>query len=219
MDEPFEAQLVEPLEAQVAAPPPKNAFGSIGSFVILFGVLGLAGLCFSGGFAALNYNATAPTPPPPNASAFQRFQFDLMNDMTNIAQRYTPALMAFSGWQVLVVILLIIGGVRVMRRTHSGRQFLLYVLLFTLLFEVLRAVMYVLMMMELLPFIDEGLVRAIRGVPNERAANVLKRVSLGLTLVMILVALVWPAMKILYFGWAAKYLASRQAIELCQTSS
>src|SRR5262245_43711905 len=100
MDEPYEAQLAEPVEAQVAAPP-RDSFGSIGAFGILFGLMGMLGLCFSGGFALLNYNATAPTPPAANAPAFERFQYDLMNDMTGIAQRYTPGLIAFSGWQLV----------------------------------------------------------------------------------------------------------------------
>jgi hypothetical protein len=95
---------------------------------------------------------------------------------------------------------------------------MLYVLMFTLLFELLRSTMYVLMMLELMPFIDQGLVRAIReaGAQDERITKMLKRLATGVTIVMILIALVWPALKILFYGWAARYLASRQAIELCE---
>jgi hypothetical protein len=220
MDEaPLEAQLVEPVEAALAVPA-KGSFASISTFSIILALLGGIGLSLSGGFTVLNYRAAAPTPPPAGAPAIQRFQYELTVDMQGIAQRYTPGLAMFSFWHAAVVVLLFIGGIRVARRSERGRQFMLYVLIFTLLFELLRSAMYVMMMMELMPFIDEGLVRTIRqaGGEGDRITKILERMAMGVTLVMILFALVWPAVKLLFYGWAARYLATRQAIELCRTS-
>lgn len=212
MDAPFEAELV--------TPPARGSLTNIGIFAILFGVVGLVGLCFGGGMVVSSYNAAAPTAPAADASAVQRFEYALTVEWQGVTQRYVPLLAGFFFWQVMVVLLLTIGGIRVMRQTEGGRQFMLYVLLFVLLFEVLRSGMYLVMMLEMMPLVDQVLVRELRqvGAANAQMVPLLKRMAQGVTIVGILVALVWPAIKILFYGWSARYLASSEAVELCRPS-
>ncbi len=207
-----------PYEAQLATPARRGSFATVGSFALLLAVAGLLGLCFSGGLVVTNYNAAAPTAPAADANAMQRFEYALQVEWQGVTQRYLPALAGFFVWHFLSVVLLIVGGIRVIRRTDGGRQFMLYVLMFVLLFEVLRSGLYLLMMLEMMPLVDQILVRELRqvGAQNAQMVPILKRMAQGVTVLGIIVALVWPAIKILFYGWSARYLASREAMELCQ---
>jgi hypothetical protein len=95
---------------------------------------------------------------------------------------------------------------------------MLYVLLSVIVFEVLRTGMYLSMMLEMMPMVDTSFQRAMQqaGPADSQMAKILRRMANGVTIMAILFALVWPATKLLFYGWAAKYLASREAIEICQ---
>lgn len=207
-----------PLDAVVlAAPPPPNSLGLIGMVALLAGLAGLISLCAVGSMVTVNYNAAAPIAPAADASAVERFQYDMQVEMSSIGQRYLPGHIAFMSGHLLLVVLLVIGGIRILRRSQAGRRFLLYVMLFALAFEVLRSGMYVLMMLELLPMMDESLVRSLRraGQQAPAAKAMLERMAQGMTVAAVVVGLVWPALKILFYGWAARYLASQTAIDAC----
>lgn len=207
-----------PYEAQLVMPARRGSFTTVGSFSLLLAVAGLLGLCFSGGLVVSNLNNVAPTAPAADANAMQRFEYALQVEWQGVTKRYLPALAGFFFWHFLAVVLLFIGGIRVMRRTEGGRRFMLYVLLFVLLFEVLRSGLYLLMMLEMMPLVDQILVRELRdiGPRNAQMVPILKRMAQGVTILGILVALVWPALKIFFYGWSARYLASCEAVELCQ---
>lgn len=205
------------LDAEVLAPPPPpNSLSLIGMVALLAGLAGLVSLCAVGSMVATNYNAAAPIAPAVDAPAVERFQYDIQVEMSSIGQRYLPGHIGFMAWHLFLVLLLVMGGIGVLRRTQSGRRFLLYALLFALLFEVLRSGMYVLMMLELLPVMDESLVRSLRRAGQQGAAKqMLERMAQGITVAAVVMGLVWPALKILFYGWAARYLASQTAIDAC----
>ena len=206
------------LDAEVLAPPPPpNSLSLIGMVALLAGLIGLVSLCAVGSMVATSYNAAAPVGPAADASAVERFQYDMQVEMSSIGQRYLPGHIGFMAWHLFLVLLLVMGGIGILRRTQSGRQFLLYVMLFALLFEVLRSGMYVLMILELLPMMDESLVRSLRraGQQSPAAKQMLERMAQGMTVAAVVVGLVWPALKILFYGWAARYLASQRAIDAC----
>lgn len=207
-----------PLVAELVAPPRTSSVSNVAIFSILLAVIGIAGLCFAGSLVVSSYNAAAPAPLPADATAIQRFENAITLEWQGVARRYSPALAGFTAWHLLVILLLIVGGIRLFRRTESARQLMLYVLLFVLLFEVLRSGLYLLMMLEMLPLVDQVLVRELRqiGAQNEQMEAILKRMAQGVTIVGILVALVWPALKILFYGWAARHLASPAVIESCR---
>lgn len=210
-----------PLVAELAAAPRKGMLTNIGVLVLLMAMLGLVGLCFSGGLVATNINAAAPTAPAADATAMQRFEYAVQVEWQGVTQRYVPALAGFFGCHVIVVALMMIGSIRVFWRSDAGRQFLLYALLLTLLFEVLRSGLYLVMLLEMMPLVDQILVRELRGLgaQSQQMETLMKRMAQGLTVFGILVALVWPALKIVFYGWCARYLASQEAIDICQTPS
>lgn len=210
-----------PFEAELVVPPARGSFSTIGSFSIMLAVVGLLGLCLAGGLVMNSYNAAAPTAPAADASAIERFNYAMQVEWQGITSRYLPGLGAFLVWHVAAVVLLLVGGLRIMHPSESRRRFMLYVLLFVLLFELLRGGMYLLMMLEMVPLVDQILARELRqmGAQNAQMAPVLKRMAQGVTVVAIIVALVWPGVKILFYGWAARYLASREASELSTGTS
>lgn len=214
---PYDARPEKPIEAQIVEPPSQGSLSLITSLAITLAVLGLLGLCLSGGIVVSNVNATGPTAPAAGATAMQRFEYELQKEWLGITQRYMPALVTFLALQVLAVALLFIGAIRLARRRPAGRRFMLGVLLFMIAFEALRAGLYVVMMLEMMPLVDASLHRALQraGGQGPEMAAMIKRMAQGATLAAILVALVWPGLKLLFYGWAARYLTSREARELC----
>lgn len=208
---PYEAEIVD-------APRPTGSLSLISTIAILAALTGVATICMGGGLALTSYNAAAPLPPAAGASAVNRFQYDLQVEWQGITQLYLPGLVAFTLWHVVVLLLLLIGGIRLLRQTPSARTFMLYVLLSVIVFEVLRTGMYLSMMLEMMPMVDTSFQRAMQqaGPADSQMAKILRRMANGVTIMAILFALVWPAIKLLFYGWAAKYLASREAIEICQ---
>ncbi len=198
--------------------PPKNSLALISTVSILAGLLGIIGLCFAGGMVFSNYNAAALTAPAADASAVERFEYELQSEWQSITQRYMPGLVTFTFWQLIAMVLLLVGGIRLMRRTESSRQFMLYVLLMVLLYELLRAGMYLAMMLEMMPLVDTSMNRVLKnaGKQTPQMVAVLKRIAQGITVVLILMVLVWPAIKLIFYGWAARYVSSREAMDACQ---
>jgi hypothetical protein len=208
----------EPFEAEFAEPPRAGSLTLIATLAIIAGALGTIGVCLAGSFVATTYNAAAPTDPGASAPAHQRFQYELQKEWAGITERFWPGLATFTVLQSFVMVLLLVGGIRLLRRTPAARRFMLMALLVVLLFETARSGMYLIMMLEMMPSVDTSMHQVLKGSAGQspQAIAILKRMAQGITVVAILVALVWPAIKLLFYGWAARYLTSEEAIAKCQ---
>lgn len=222
-DNPFADPIPRPPGHPFVPPPKKNGrVLMIGMLAIVMGALGFVGvLATAVGYAS--GAALAAAAPGPNADAMERLQYQIQVEQAAVMQRYLPGNIVFSTLHVIVAILLIVGGVRVIRMSPPGRSFLVYVFLAVIIFELLRTGMYMMMQLELMPIMDELMVRTMReaagGGPNEHAARLMARMWKGMSIAGIVMGLIWPTIKVVLYGLSARYLASEEALGLFEEAA
>jgi hypothetical protein len=192
-------------------PPRKpGALTAVAVMALVLGILGMLVSCMS--VATLPFQSQLQN----LNTAGSKVQVEMNQAIAKVQNRYLAGTMSFAVLHLVVATCLVIGGVMVLQGKPSGRTFLLYTLLAVIVFEILRTILVLVIQLECLPVID-GYMDKLGEDPAAGGGRTLgpgfARMMKGFMIFGLVVAMVWPLIKVIVYAISARYLSSPRMVE------